>query len=120
MEISKPDYIYHLAAQSFPLTSFEEANSTFNTIQLTDATSDFVAVTDNQANGNFSTISSNTFGNNTPSDIRLAGNVQTALILNYGAGSFNVTQNTIRNIELQGTGTGNAFSASTMTRWSTQ
>ena len=31
MEISKPDYIYHLAAQSFPLTSFEEANSTFNT-----------------------------------------------------------------------------------------
>ena len=31
LEISKPDYIYHLAAQSFPLTSFEEANSTFNT-----------------------------------------------------------------------------------------
>mgnify|MGYP006089607159 CR=1 FL=1 len=31
LEISKPDYIYHLAAQSFPLASFEEANSTFNT-----------------------------------------------------------------------------------------
>jgi len=31
LEISKPDYIYHLAAQSFPLVSFEEANSTFNT-----------------------------------------------------------------------------------------
>ena len=31
LEISRPDYIYHLAAQSFPLASFEEANSTFNT-----------------------------------------------------------------------------------------
>lgn len=31
LEISKPDYIYHLAAQSFPLASFEEANTTFNT-----------------------------------------------------------------------------------------
>ena len=31
IEISKPDYIYHLAAQSFPLASFEEANTTFNT-----------------------------------------------------------------------------------------
>jgi GDPmannose 4,6-dehydratase len=31
VEISKPDYVYHLAAQSFPHASFEEANVTFNT-----------------------------------------------------------------------------------------
>ena len=31
LKISKPNYIYHLAAQSFPMSSFEEANSTFNT-----------------------------------------------------------------------------------------
>ncbi len=28
---SKPNYVFHLAAQSFPKSSFEEANSTFNT-----------------------------------------------------------------------------------------
>jgi GDP-mannose 4,6-dehydratase len=31
LELSRPNYVYHLAAQSFPLASFEEANSTFNT-----------------------------------------------------------------------------------------
>ena len=31
IKISKPDFVYHLAAQSFPKSSFEEANSTFNT-----------------------------------------------------------------------------------------
>ena len=31
IEISKPNYVYHLAAQSFPKTSFDEANITFNT-----------------------------------------------------------------------------------------
>lgn len=31
IKISTPDYVYHLAAQSFPKSSFEEANSTFNT-----------------------------------------------------------------------------------------
>lgn len=31
IKISKPNYVYHLAAQSFPLASFEEANMTFNT-----------------------------------------------------------------------------------------
>lgn len=31
IEISKPNYVYHLAAQSFPMASFEEANVTFNT-----------------------------------------------------------------------------------------
>lgn len=31
IEISKPNYIFHLAAQSYPLTSFVEANSTLDT-----------------------------------------------------------------------------------------
>jgi GDPmannose 4,6-dehydratase len=31
LEISKPDYVFHLAAQSYPLTSFDEANITFET-----------------------------------------------------------------------------------------
>ena len=31
LEISKPKYIFHLAAQSYPLASFVEANQTFNT-----------------------------------------------------------------------------------------
>lgn len=31
LEHSKPSFVYHLAAQSFPLSSFEEANITFNT-----------------------------------------------------------------------------------------
>lgn len=31
IEVSKPNYVYHLAAQSFPKASFEEANTTFNT-----------------------------------------------------------------------------------------
>jgi GDP-mannose 4,6-dehydratase len=31
LELSRPNYVYHLAAQSFPLASFYEANSTFNT-----------------------------------------------------------------------------------------
>ncbi len=31
LEYSKPSFVYHLAAQSFPLSSFEEANVTFNT-----------------------------------------------------------------------------------------
>lgn len=31
LKISKPHYIFHLAAQSFPQSSFKEANSTFNT-----------------------------------------------------------------------------------------
>ena len=31
IKISKPNFVYHLAAQSFPKSSFEEANSTFNT-----------------------------------------------------------------------------------------
>lgn len=31
LELSRPNYVYHLAAQSFPLASFDEANTTFNT-----------------------------------------------------------------------------------------
>jgi GDPmannose 4,6-dehydratase len=31
IQISKPNYVYHLAAQSYPQTSFVEANSTFDT-----------------------------------------------------------------------------------------
>jgi GDP-mannose 4,6-dehydratase len=31
VEISKPDYVFHLAAQSYPLTSFVEANITLDT-----------------------------------------------------------------------------------------
>ena len=31
LKLSKPHYVFHLAAQSFPQSSFQEANSTFNT-----------------------------------------------------------------------------------------
>ncbi len=31
VKICRPNFVYHLAAQSFPKSSFEEANSTFNT-----------------------------------------------------------------------------------------
>ena len=31
IEVSKPNYIFHLAAQSYPLTSFVEANITLDT-----------------------------------------------------------------------------------------
>ena len=31
IKTSNPDYVFHLAAQSYPVTSFTEANLTFNT-----------------------------------------------------------------------------------------